>query len=128
MLSINLMPDLFADGVNKIAMERMTLDVAEELKVSQVRCNALRIDNGVLPKDWTPDPDKLDPEAARQIAAQRDYFEPYETGAAAMIWMLRQGERDTGTLESLRDMIVRKSVPAKAKKLAPLIEGLRYSW
>jgi len=45
-----------------------------------------------------------------------------------MIWMLRQDEGYTGTLESLRDMIVRRAVPAKTRKLAPLIDGLRYSW
>lgn len=128
LLALNMMPGMFAYGVSKMAIERLTLDVATQLAEAGVACNALRIDLPVFPEGRAVPSDEMDEQARQEIEAMGVYAEPLETGAAAMAWMLAQPGDYTGRLESLRDMIARGDVAGAAAQPMPLGFASRWAW
>lgn len=129
LLALNYMPGMFAYGVSKLALERMTIDVAEQLRTDGVSCNALRIDLPVFPGGKPRTREGMDPEAIKEIQVMAQYAEPLETGAAAMAWMLAQDIASySGRLESLRSLISRREVEGTAEQLMPQEFASRWSW
>jgi citronellol/citronellal dehydrogenase len=128
LLALNVMAGMFAYGVSKIAIERLTLDVAAQLADAGVACNALRIDLPVFGQDRGGSRNTMDEKAQQQIAVMGAYAEPLETGAAAMAWMLSQPPSYTGQLDSLRDMIERGAIAGTAKEIMPLAFASRWNW
>lgn len=129
LIALNYMGGMFAYGVSKLALERLTLDAAEQLRNDSVACNALRIDLPVFPDGKLPVKEGMDPEAVKEIEMMSAFAEPLETGAAAMAWMLAQGSEDyTGKLESLRDLVARGDVKGTADALMPTEFASRWTW
>jgi NAD(P)-dependent dehydrogenase (short-subunit alcohol dehydrogenase family) len=79
-------PGLMAYGMSKAAMERMTLDVAGQLRPFGIAVNTFRIDVPVASEGFVanlPDIDHSD-------------WEPTEVPADGIVWMLRQPPEFTG--------------------------------
>jgi NAD(P)-dependent dehydrogenase (short-subunit alcohol dehydrogenase family) len=79
-------PGLMAYGMSKAAMERMTLDVAVQLRPFGIAVNTFRIDVPVASEGFVanlPDVDHSD-------------WEPTEVPADGIVWMLRQPPEFTG--------------------------------
>lgn len=128
-IALNFMPGMFAYGVSKMALERVTMDVAEQLRQERVACNALRIDLAVFAGGRPRTREGMDPDAVKEIEMMAQFAEPLETGAEAMAWMLNQdSETYTGKLESLRDLVARQDVKGTATQLMPTAFLPRWSW
>lgn len=107
-VALNILNPLMIYGVSKLALERLTMDVAEQIKASRIACNVFRIDmpfhNSIT--------DGLD--IMRDVD---DYIEPELTAAEGMIWMLEQPVEYTGRLEGAYALRRREGImPQRAKK------------
>ncbi len=125
-VALNYLPALMAYGYTKLALERLSLDVAEQLRPYNIACNVFRIDIGTQNSITT------------EVIPMEilDYYEPPITAAHGMIWMIGQPTTYTGQLESMRDLREReKLMPVRAKKpfsvdSLPFADNhhLRWSW
>jgi hypothetical protein len=81
-------------GVSKIGLERMTVDVANQLYAKGVAANCFRIDIPVASEGFvanTPGVDRTD-------------WEPSEVAAEGMVWVLRQPLEFSGHLLSMAEL------------------------
>ena len=87
-------------GVAKIALERMTVDLAQQLQSEQIAVNCFRVDSGVAS------------EGAYAVMPDMDLsgWETPEVAADGMTWMLRQPVTYTGRLESMVHLAQREGV------------------
>jgi NAD(P)-dependent dehydrogenase (short-subunit alcohol dehydrogenase family) len=95
-------PGLMSYGVSKIALERLSVDVATQLAPDGIACNVFRIDVPVASEGFvanTPGMDRTD-------------WEPCEVAAEGICWMLRQPPAYTGRLESMYELRRREGIMA----------------
>jgi NAD(P)-dependent dehydrogenase (short-subunit alcohol dehydrogenase family) len=87
-------------AISKIALERLTRELAAQLRGEPIAVNCLRVDVGVAS------------EAARAVMPDRDFRGSAipETVAEGLVWMLDQDLDYTGRLESLRHLAVREGI------------------
>jgi citronellol/citronellal dehydrogenase len=79
-------PGLMAYGMSKAAMERMTIDVAEQVRPQRIAVNTFRIDVPVASEGFVANLPEVD----------HDDWEPTNVPAEGIIWMLRQPPDYTG--------------------------------
>jgi citronellol/citronellal dehydrogenase len=125
-VALNFLPALMTYGYTKLALERLSLDVAEQLRSCRIACNVFRIDIGTqnsITDDVIP-------------PAILEYYELPVTAAEGMIWMLSQPIEYTGQLESMYELRQRETImPQRAKKAftpgsLPFADNnnLRWNW
>ncbi len=84
--ALNAFPGLMAYGMAKAAMERMTIDLAHQLRADRIAVNTFRIDIPVASEGFlanAPDYDTAD-------------WEPPMVAAEGIVWMLEQPPTYTG--------------------------------
>ena len=95
-------PMFMSYGISKLALERLTVDVARQLAPHGVAVNCFRIDVAVASEGFV----------ANSPGADVSTWEPCEVAAEGLLWMLRQPASYTGQLESMwhlhrRERVVR---------------------
>jgi NAD(P)-dependent dehydrogenase (short-subunit alcohol dehydrogenase family) len=95
-------PGLMSYGMSKIALERLTVDVARQLAPAGVAVNCFRIDVAVASEGFV----------ANTPGADRSTWEPCEVPAEGILWMLRQPPSYTGRLESMWHLRAREGIMA----------------
>ena len=114
-------PSLMAYGMSKIALERMTVDVASQLADDGIAVNCFRIDLAVASEGFV----------ANTPGADHSNWEPSEVAAEGIVWMVRQPVSYSGRRESMfalrhREGIMDPRVPHPATEVPPveLYDGL----
>ena len=93
-------PGLMSYGVSKIALERLTVDLARQLQGDNIAVNCFRIDVAVASEGFvanTPGVDRLT-------------WEPCEVAAEGILWMLNQPSAYSGRRESMLDLRQREGI------------------
>jgi NAD(P)-dependent dehydrogenase (short-subunit alcohol dehydrogenase family) len=107
-VALNVFPSMMTYGVSKLALERLSLDVAAQLQEDRIACNVFRIDVPVT-NSISEDHEMFTP--------MRPFFEPALTAAEGMIWVLRQDLDYTGQLDSIVRLREREGImPQRAEK------------
>ena len=84
-------PSLMAYGISKIALERMTVDMASQLAGDGIAVNCFRIDLAVASEGFV----------ANTPGADHSDWEPSEVAAEGIVWMVRQPVSYSGRRESM---------------------------
>jgi NAD(P)-dependent dehydrogenase (short-subunit alcohol dehydrogenase family) len=95
-------PGLMSYGMSKIALERLTIDVARQLQPWHVAVNCFRIDIPVASEGFV----------ANTPGQDRSTWEPSEVAAEGIIWMLRQPPSYSGRRESMYALGKREGIMA----------------
>ncbi len=88
---LHVFPGLMIYGMSKAALERMSIDVAEQLRSKRIAVNTFRIDVPVASEGFVANLPNVD----------HSSWEPTEVPAEGVVWMLRQPPDYTGQLVSL---------------------------
>jgi len=100
-------PGLMAYGMSKAAMERMTIDVADQLRPFGIAVNTFRIDVPVASEGFVANLPDLD----------HDDWEPTEVPADGILWMLRQPPTYTANNVGMVELRARHGImPSRAKR------------
>lgn len=91
---------LLAYGMSKAALERMTVQNAEELAPKGIAVNCFRVDIPVASEGFVANAPDLD----------HSTWEPPEVPAEGILWMLRQPVEYTGRLESMAGLREREGI------------------
>jgi NAD(P)-dependent dehydrogenase (short-subunit alcohol dehydrogenase family) len=102
MAALAPIPGLMSYGVSKIALERLSVDVATQLAPDGITCNVFRIDVPVASEGFVANTPGMD----------RSDWEPCEVAAEGICWMLRQPPDYTGRLESMYELRRREGIMA----------------
>jgi hypothetical protein len=86
--------------VSKIALERLTVDVANQLRDHRIACNVFRIDVPVASEGFV----------ANTPGADRSDWEPCCVAAEGILWMLRQPAAYSGQLASMWELRQRHGI------------------
>ena len=100
MAALAAIPGLMSYGVSKIALERLTVDVANQLRDHRIACNVFRIDVPVASEGFV----------ANTPGADRSDWEPCEVAAEGILWMLRQPASYSGQLASMWELRQRHGI------------------
>jgi NAD(P)-dependent dehydrogenase (short-subunit alcohol dehydrogenase family) len=95
-------PGLMSYGVSKIALERMTVDAANQLQADGIAVNCFRIDLPVASEGFV----------ANTPGVDRSTWEPCEVAAEGILWVLRQPVDYSGRLDSMLDLRQREGIMA----------------
>jgi NAD(P)-dependent dehydrogenase (short-subunit alcohol dehydrogenase family) len=101
-------PGLMSYGVSKIALERMTVDLARQLQGDNIAVNCFRIDLAVASEGFV----------ANTPGVDRSTWEPCEVAAEGILWMLGQPMPYSGRRESMLDLRQREGI-MKSRAAAP---------
>jgi NAD(P)-dependent dehydrogenase (short-subunit alcohol dehydrogenase family) len=93
---------LMAYGMSKIALERLTLDVANQLAPANIAVNCFRIDIAVASEGFV----------ANTPGADHSNWEPSEVAAEGIVWMVCQPPGYSGRRESMFDLRRREGIMA----------------
>lgn len=114
-------PGLMSYGVSKIALERLTVDLARQLQGDRIAVNCFRIDLPVASEGFV----------ANTPGADRSTWEPCEVAAEGIVWMLRQALDYSGRRESMLGLRQREgimasqaAVPTIGQPITELFDGL----
>ncbi|MFZ6003408.1 MAG: SDR family NAD(P)-dependent oxidoreductase [Actinomycetota bacterium] len=114
-------PGLMSYGISKIALERLTVDLARQLQGDGVAVNCFRIDLPVASEGFV----------ANTPGVDRSTWEPCEVAAEGVLWMLGQPVTYSGRRESMLGlrqregiMASRAAVPTDGEPLTELFDGL----
>jgi NAD(P)-dependent dehydrogenase (short-subunit alcohol dehydrogenase family) len=100
-------PTLMAYGMSKAALERMTIDCAQQLRPAGIAVNTFRIDVPVASEGFVANLPELD----------KDDWEPTEVPADGIVWMIRQPPDFTGHTLGMVELRNRFGImPSRAKK------------
>jgi NAD(P)-dependent dehydrogenase (short-subunit alcohol dehydrogenase family) len=102
MAALSAIPGLMSYGVSKIALERLTVDVANQLRDQRIACNVFRIDVPVASEGFV----------ANTPGADRSDWEPCEVTAEGILWILRQPPSYSGQLASMWELRRRHGIMA----------------
>jgi len=102
MAALTPIPGLMSYGVSKLALERLTVDVANQLRGHRIACNVFRIDVPVASEGFV----------ANTPGADRSDWEPCEVAAEGILWMLRQPPSYSGRLASMWELRQRHGIMA----------------
>ncbi len=95
-------PGLMSYGISKIALERLTVDLARQLQADQIAVNCFRIDLAVASEGFV----------ANTPGADRSTWEPCEVAAEGVVWMLQQPASYSGRRESMLGLRQREGIMA----------------
>jgi citronellol/citronellal dehydrogenase len=95
-------PDMLSYGASKVALERLTLDVARVLQPKGIAANVFRIDIAVASEGFV----------ANTPGVDRSDWEPCEVAAEGILWMIRQPVGYTGRRESMYHLREREGIMA----------------
>lgn len=95
-------PGLMSYGVSKIALERLTVDLARQLQRDDIAVNCFRIDLPVASEGFIANTPGMD----------RTTWEPSEVAAEGAVWMLQQPATYSGELESMLALRQREGIMA----------------
>ncbi len=90
--ALNVFPGLMSYGMSKVALERFTLDAAQQLEPAGVAVNCFRIDIPVASEGFL----------ANQPDMDHSNWEPTAVAAEGILWVLRQPAGFTGRLLGMR--------------------------
>ncbi|MEA2274395.1 MAG: citronellol/citronellal dehydrogenase, partial [Solirubrobacteraceae bacterium] len=114
-------PGLMSYGMSKVALERLTLDLARQLQPEEIAVNCFRIDLAVASEGFV----------VNTPGADRSGWEPCEVAAEGIVWMVRQPTGYTGRRESMfglrqreRIMASRTGKPAIEPPATEMFDGL----
>jgi citronellol/citronellal dehydrogenase len=100
-------PGLMAYGMSKAALERMTMDCAEQLRPHGIAVNTFRIDVPVASEGFVANLPDID----------HDDWEPTEVPADGILWMLRQPPTYSGQNVGMVELRQRYGImPSQAKR------------
>jgi len=100
-------PGLMAYGMSKAAMERMTVDAAQQLRADGIAVNTFRIDVPVASEGFVANLPDVD----------HDDWEPTEVPAEGILWMLRQPPDYTGHNVGMVELRAAHGImPSRAKR------------
>lgn len=88
---LHVFPGLMAYGMSKAALERLSIDAAQQLKPYRIAVNTFRIDAPVASEGFV----------ANLPDADHSTWEPTDVPAEGVLWMLRQPPEYTGRLVSM---------------------------
>ncbi|HJR24760.1 MAG TPA: SDR family NAD(P)-dependent oxidoreductase, partial [Acidimicrobiales bacterium] len=115
-------PGLMSYGVSKVALERLSVDVASQLQDDGIAVNVFRIDLPVASEGFV----------ANTPGVDRSTWEPCEVAAEGAVWMLRRPLSYSGRRESMLGlrqregiMASRAPVPTEAPPITEMVDGLR---
>lgn len=98
-------PKFMSYGISKLALERLTVDVAQQLAPDGISVNCFRIDVAVASEGFV----------ANSPGADLSTWEPCEVAAEGLLWMLRQPPSYSGRLESMWHLRRREHImPSRA--------------
>jgi len=92
--ALRALPGLMSYGVSKLALERLSLDVASQLQGDRIACNVFRIDVPVASEGFVANTPGMD----------RSDWEPCEVAAEGILWLLRQPPGYSGRLASMYEL------------------------
>jgi citronellol/citronellal dehydrogenase len=99
-------PGLMAYGMSKAAMERMSVDVAQQLRPYDIAVNTFRIDVPVASEGFLANLPDID----------HDDWEPTAVPAEGILWMLRQAPDYTGHNVGMAELRARHGIMASRAK------------
>ncbi len=100
-------PSLMAYGMSKAALERLSIDCAQQLQPHGIAVNTFRIDVPVASEGFVANLPELD----------KDDWEPTEVAAEGIVWMLRQPPAFSGHNLGMVELRARYGImPSRAKK------------
>jgi citronellol/citronellal dehydrogenase len=103
-------PGLMSYGVSKVALERMSVDVANQLHGDGIAVSVFRIDCSVASEGFVANTPGID----------RSTWEPCEVAAEGVLWTLRQGLAVSGQLLSMLELREKHGIMAsRAEKPGP---------
>jgi citronellol/citronellal dehydrogenase len=105
-------PGLMSYGMSKVALERMTVDLARQLQGDHIAVNCFRIDMAVASEGFV----------ANTPGVDRSTWEPCEVAAEGVLWMLRQPDAYSGRRESMLGLRQREGIMA-SQAAAPGVAG-----
>jgi len=94
--------DNMSYGISKIALERLSVDVAKQLQHDQIAVNVFRIDVPVASEGFVANTEGVD----------RSTWEPTEVAAEGIVWMIRQPPSYSGRRESMYRLRQREGIMA----------------
>lgn len=103
-------PGLMSYGISKIALERLTVDLARQLQGDAIAVNCFRIDLPVASEGFV----------ANTPGVDRSTWEPCEVAAEGVLWMLAQPTSYSGRRESMLGLRQREGIMA-SKAAVPTI-------
>jgi NAD(P)-dependent dehydrogenase (short-subunit alcohol dehydrogenase family) len=92
--SVMPVPGLLVYGVSKAGLERLTIGVAEDVRVHGIAVNCFRIDVPIASEGFVYNSPELD----------KSDWEPTEVGAEGALWMLAQPPEFTGQVLGVTDL------------------------
>jgi citronellol/citronellal dehydrogenase len=101
-------PGLMSYGISKVALERLTVDLARQLQGDSIAVNCFRIDLPVASEGFV----------ANTPGADRSTWEPCEVAAEGALWMLRQPPTYSGRRESMLGLRQREQIMASRAAVA----------
>jgi len=114
-------PGLMSYGMSKIALERLTVDLARQLQTAGIAVNCFRIDLPVASEGFV----------ANTPGADRSTWEPCSVAAEGVLWMLQQPASYSGRRESMLGLRRREgimasqaAVPTDGAPITELYDGL----
>ncbi len=114
-------PGLMSYGISKIALERLTVDLARQVAADGIAVNCFRIDLPVASEGFV----------ANTPGADRSTWEPCEVAAEGMLWMLQRPTSYSGRRESMLALRQREgimasqaAVPTDGTPITELYDGL----
>jgi NAD(P)-dependent dehydrogenase (short-subunit alcohol dehydrogenase family) len=102
MAALSAVPGLMSYGVSKIALERLTVDVANQLREHAIACNVFRIDVPVASEGFV----------ANAPGTDHSAWEPCEVAAEGILWMLSRPASYSGQLASMWELRQRHGIMA----------------
>src|SRR5262249_56428304 len=84
--ALSYIPELMVYGMSKIALEHLTVSLAEQLRSDRIAVNTFRIDLPVASEGFVANTPGFD----------HSSWEPTEVPAEGVVWMLRQPPSYTG--------------------------------
>lgn len=104
-------PGLMSYGMAKVALERLTLDLARQLAADKIAVNCFRIDVGVASEGFVANAPNVD----------HSDWEPTSVAAEGIVWMLRQPVSYSGRRESMAHLAQREGImPTVAARPGPM--------
>lgn len=106
-------PGLMSYGISKVALERLTVDLARQLQRDEIAVNCFRIDIAVASEGFV----------ANAPGVDHSTWEPTEVAAEGIVWMLRQPASYSGRRESMLALRQREGIMTSRAAVPPRHEG-----
>ena len=100
--ALSYIPGLMVYGMSKIALEHLTVSLAEQLRADRIAVNTFRIDLPVASEGFVANTPGFD----------HSSWEPTEVPAEGVVWMLRQPRAYTGQNVSMAELRAEQGIMA----------------